>query len=139
MKKSIKYNYYNILSLKPRILMFLLMLFITTFLIIYYLTYIEVYSQEEYYAIFRKHYLYVNIPIQDSDIINNGKFLKINGTKYNYQIINIGLLNYDEINNIYYQEYVLQISKDFLDNEIKKISIYFQHKITFDKLIKIFT
>ena len=139
MQKSIKYNYYNLIKIKPKTIVFYIIMIFTIIFAIYYLLFLEVYSHRDYYAISHDGCLYFIVTMQNSDITNNGKFIKIDGEKYEYQIVSIGELNDDEISNSYYQEYQIKVSKNFLENEVKVLSIYYKHKITFDKLLGIFT
>ena len=57
---------------------------------------------------------------------------------YKYQINNISELKIDEIRMINYQTYELVINATFKQNEIIKITIYYNKERIIDKLCRLF-
>ena len=82
------------------------------------------------YGIYNENYIYINVPIDNSDTLANGDYIKINKNKYDYKINYISEMKVVE--NINYQEYIISINECFRQNEVVDITFYYNE----EKLIK---
>ena len=110
---NIKYHLYHV---------FIIITIIVLIISIYILN-IKVYNAFNTKGYIKNNKLVLNIPIENSDAIINGKYLKIDNIKYNYEIENISEILLS--NNINYQEVILNIENDFKENTITDVTIYY--------------
>ena len=110
---NIKYHLYHVF-----IIVTIIVLIISIFLL-----HIKVYNAFNTKGYIKNNKLVINIPIENSNIIINGKYLKIDNKKYNYEIENISEILLS--NNINYQEVILNIENDFKENTIIDVTIYY--------------
>ncbi len=110
---NIKYHLYHVF-----IIVTIIVLIISIFLLN-----IKVYNAFNTKGYIKNNKLVINIPIENSNIIINGKYLKIDNKKYNYEIENISEILLS--NNINYQEVILNIENDFKENTIIDVTIYY--------------
>lgn len=110
---NIKYHLYHVF-----IIVTIIVLIISIFLLN-----IKVYNAFNTKGYIKNNKLVINIPIKNSNIIINGKYLKIDNKKYNYEIENISEILLS--NNINYQEVILNIENDFKENTIIDVTIYY--------------
>lgn len=129
-----KYNYYNLINLKPKFQVLTIIILILMILSLFVSVNIKVFSKKDFYAIYLDGYLYINVDINNSDIINRGKYLKINDDKFEYKIAQISELQLDEINSINYQTYKIPFDKQLINNEVKQITIYYDDNYLYKKI-----
>ena len=110
---NIKYHLYHVF-----IIVTIIVLIISIFLLN-----IKVYNAFNTKGYIKNNKLVINIPIENSNIIINGKYLKIDNKKYNYEIENISEILLS--NNINYQEVILNMENDFKENTIIDVTIYY--------------
>ena len=110
---NIKYHLYHVF-----IIVTIIVLIISIFLLN-----IKVYNAFNTKGYIKNNKLVINIPTENSNIIINGKYLKIDNKKYNYEIENISEILLS--NNINYQEVILNIENDFKENTIIDVTIYY--------------
>ena len=115
-----KYNYYNLNNIKPKFYL-LGMLLILLIIVLIIILNCKIYDSSTYYAVYQDGYLNINVMLDDTDTIIKGEYLKIENDKYNYNINKISELLVDNINYVNYQQFQIDIDKDFLENEIIKI------------------
>lgn len=117
-----KYNYYNLVNMIPRIdwLVVIFTLFIICFMPVLFLGKIYVYKKA--YAIYRDNYLYVDLNIDDSNLLINGDYLLINGKKIKYLIEEISDINFGTSGN--YQTFKISIDEAMKNNEISLIKVF---------------
>ncbi len=82
-------------------------------------------------------FVYVKIPIDYSDTLKNGEYIKIGTERHAFEIISISPIEVEPTNLIEYQEYTLKIDKDSLENEVMDITIYYMKEKILDKVKKI--
>ena len=125
-----KFNYYNLINLKPK--SFLIGLNVLIFIILVFV-YINnyLYSFQEMDAIYEDGYLLIENNNNNSDTIIKGKYLVINNQKENYEIIQI--YNNDQ-NKIIYK---LKINSTYTNKQIINLKIYYKQRIINVK--KVFT
>lgn len=80
--------------------------------------------------------LVVAFPTVYSDILNEDTILSINQKNYDYQILQISDLMYDDIRQINYQNYIFQISEKYPLNKIVNVTFYYNKEKIFRKVIK---
>lgn len=129
-----KYNYYNLINLKPKFQFLINIILILTILTIFVSINVKIFSKKNFYAIYLDGYLYINVDINNSDIINQGKYLKIDDDKFEYKITQISELQLDEINSINYQTYKIPFNKQLINNEVKQITIYYDNNYLYKKI-----
>lgn len=100
------------------------------------LTY-KVYDIYEIVGISTGDTVVINVPLDYSDTIKNGEYLKINDRKYDYEILDIGGLEYDLELGLNFQSYSLKIEESFKKNEVLKIKIYYDYEKIIKKIKKI--
>lgn len=129
-----KYNYYNLINLKPKFQFLINIILILTILTLFVSINVKIFSKKNFYAIYLDGYLYINVDINNSDIINQGKYLKIDDDKFEYKITQISELQLDEINSINYQTYKIPFDKQLINNEVKQITIYYDNNYLYKKI-----
>ncbi len=129
-----KYNYYNLINLKPKFQFLINIILILTILSLFVSIKVKIFSQKSFYAIYLDGYLYINVDINNSDIINQGKYLKLDDNKFEYKITQISELQLDEINSINYQTYQIPFDKHLINNEVRQITIYYDNNYLYKKI-----
>jgi hypothetical protein len=122
---SYKYNYYNIINIKPNNHLLLIAITSILLLIIGCLLYVEIYDTKTFYAIANDGILNLDIEIDNSDTVINAQFIKIGDKYYKYRIVNIGDVEVDANNFINYQTYSLIVNRSFQNNEVNKVTFYY--------------
>lgn len=99
------------------------------------------FSNKSYYdtykimAISDTNYLYLNVPLDYSDTLNNGDYLKINDKKYLYEIIDIS--DIEVVENINYQVFTIKVEEEFKNNEVVNVVIYHNQEKIIKKIKKL--
>ena len=96
----------------------------------------SLYDRLDLVAVSDGNNLVVAFPIVYSDILNEDTMLSINQKNYDYQILQISDLMYDDIRQINYQNYIFQISKKYPLNKIVNVTFYYNKEKIFRKVIK---
>lgn len=130
-------NYQRLLNIKCHKLSMLLIVFILLIIFSIYLGNLEVYERYNLMGIYKENYLYVNVPLENSDTIIKAEYLCINRKKYKFKISNISDLLYDYSLNVNYQEIIMNIEKVFLENELVNITFYYNKEKLYKKIINI--
>ena len=117
-----KYNYYNLINMLPRIdwLVVIFVSFIICFMPVLFLG--KIYESKNVYAIYKDNYLYVDMNVDDSNLLINGDYLLINGKKIKYFIEEISDINFDTSGN--YQTFKIGINGVMKNNEISLIKVF---------------
>jgi hypothetical protein len=112
-----KFNYYNLLNLRPKSFLILLLVTIFIFTILFFIFNSNIY--EIYYldGTYKDNYITVYDNNNNSDTIINSSFIIINNKKYKYEIKNV------EINNNTYV-YKITLNKSF-DSQDYNIAFYY--------------
>ena len=95
---------------------------------------IEIYDVYNTYAYYKEGNIVLNIPINYSDTILNGEYFKIDDEKVDLEVLYVSdiLINTDTLVN--YQEIIVSSAKDYPENLIINISIYYNKEKVFDKI-----
>lgn len=95
---------------------------------------VEIYDVYNTYAYYREGNMVLNIPINYSDTILNGKYFKIDDEKVDLEVLYVSdiLINTDTLVN--YQEIIVASKNDYPENLIINISIYYNKEKVLDKI-----
>ena len=95
---------------------------------------VEIYDVYNTYAYYREGNMVLNIPINYSDTILNGEYFKIDDEKVDLEVLYVSdiLINTDTLVN--YQEIIVSSAKDYPENLIININIYYNKEKVFDKI-----
>ena len=98
---------------------------------------IEIYDVYNTYAYYKEGNIVLNIPINYSDTILNGEYFKIDDEKSDLEVLYVSdiLINTDTLVN--YQEVIVASSKNYPENLIINISIYYNKEKVLDKIKKL--
>lgn len=98
---------------------------------------IEIYDVYNTYAYYKEGNIVLNIPINYSDTILNGEYFKIDDEKSDLEVLYVSdiLINTDTLVN--YQEIIVSSAKDYPENLIINISIYYNKEKVLDKIKKL--
>lgn len=96
----------------------------------------EIYDTQTFKGISKENNIYLHIPIIYSDTFKNGSYIMINKDKRYFEIESISEILVDESSFLQYQEYVLKTDKEFKDNEILILTIYYNKEKILDKIKK---
>ena len=99
---------------------------------------VEIYDVYNTNAYYKDKHLVFDIPITYSDTILNGKYLKIDGKKCDYEVIYVSDMLIDANTFINYQEVIVDIDEEFPENLVIMTSIYYDKEKVFTKLKKLF-
>ena len=122
---NIRFKYFSISIVIIGILMITLLLSI----------FIKTYTSYQTLGIYMQGVIVVSVPIENSDAVNNGDYLTINGKQFKYKIEDISELQVVNFNN--YQDYYININKNFRNNEVVKITFYYDKQIVLKKIMEI--
>lgn len=98
---------------------------------------VEIYDVYNTYAYYREGNMVLNIPINYSDTILNGKYFKIDDEKVDLEVLYVSdiLINTDTLVN--YQEIIVASKNDYPENLIININIYYNKEKVLDKIKKL--
>lgn len=89
------------------------------------------------YGTYQNNSFYLDIPLDNSDAIKNGYYLKTQNKIYEYDIKEVSeLKNYNDIN---YQTYIITFptQEKYINNEIEKITFYYKKQRIITKIFDI--
>lgn len=87
-------------------------------------------------GIYNDGLIYVEVPIDYSDTIKNGEYVKIDNEEYTYEIKAIGAMEVDASTFLNYQVFSICLDEEFLNNEVIDITFCFNEEKIFEKLKK---
>lgn len=118
-------NYYKLRNL-PQFKFYIIGIIITIiFLVILILSFfLKVNKKVECFGIYENKILKIQINSELSDIIKNNNVLYFNNMKTSYEIIRFG--NYEFINNNVYEMIEIAVDEWIYNNEVGKVTIYYE-------------
>ena len=130
-----QYNYasLNYLTYKEHVLLIFWFIIIITSFVISFNT--KAYSSYKTYGIYLDNHLYVDIPIDNSDAVKKGIYLKIDDQKYDIEIEEISDLQVE--GNINYQTYSLKSFTEYKNNQVVEITFYYNKQRMIKKIINL--
>ena len=123
----------NYLTYKKHVLLIFLFIIIITSFVISFNT--KAYSSYKTYGIYLDNHLYVDIPIDNSDAVKKGIYLKIDDEKYDIEIEEISDLQVE--GNINYQTYSLKSFTEYKNNQVVEITFYYNKQRIIKKIINL--
>lgn len=81
--------------------------------------------------------LIINIPTNYPDTINNMEYIKVDNKKYLGKVINISEVKLDAASLINYQEVKFATNIDVVDNQVFKVSVFYNKEKVIKKIKKI--
>lgn len=133
---SINNNYFYLLNLKPKYSRFITISLLMVIILIYFFKTTKIYSKSAFYAVSDGGYLYINVNIEDSDAVNNIKFIEINNKKFSCNIEEISEIKIEEATHVNYQTYKLSTEDISIDNQIKKVIVYYNYNYLYKKIAR---
>lgn len=133
---SINNNYFYLLNLKPKYFKFITVSLLMFIILIYFFKTIKIYSKSAFYAVSDSGYLYININIEDSDTVNNIEYIEIDNKKFSCNIQAISEIKIDEDTHVNYQTYKFATEDNSLNNQVKKVIIYYNYDYLYVKIAK---
>lgn len=130
-------DYNTLLNIKIKRNYFLFIFLIGVFFLSFKILQIEIYESYNSKAFYQDGFIYLSVPIDYSDTITSGEYLKINKEKYEYKLLNIGDIEIDEVNLINYQVITIEVDKEFKNKEVLDITIYYKKEKIFNKIKEI--
>ncbi len=98
---------------------------------------IEIYDVYNTYAYYKEGNIVLNIPINYSDTILNGEYFKIDDEKSDLEVLYVSDILIDTDTLVNYQEVIIASSKNYPENLIINISIYYNKEKVLDKIKKL--
>ena len=98
---------------------------------------IEIYDVYNTYAYYKEGNIVLNIPINYSDTILNGEYFKIDAEKSDLEVLYVSDILIDTDTLVNYQEVIVASSKNYPENLIINISIYYNKEKVLDKIKKL--
>lgn len=129
------HSYYSLINMPYKKHYIIIAIFVLLLSLIIVSCCINGYSVYNCYAISDGNHIFIDIPIDNSDAVKKGKYIKINKQKYNYKTINISELKNNGIVN--YQTYELEINQSFIKNEMLRTTFYYHSQKIIKKIVKI--
>lgn len=130
-------DYFDILIIKPKYKVKFIIMIIILIVILLFLFNFQVSNTLKLKGIINNNEIILNLPVKYSDTLIDGKFIKINNTKYLYKITNISPIKIDEQNMINYQTIHLKINEKLYQNQIIDITMFFQKEKLINKIKRI--
>ena len=129
-------SYQRLLNMPYRNYFGFFIVIVLIFLLSIYIGSKSLYDRLDLVAVSDGNNLVVAFPTVYSDILNEDTILSINQKNYDYQILQISDLMYDDIRQINYQNYIFQISEKYPLNKIVNVTFYYNKEKIFRKVIK---
>ena len=130
-----KSSYYFLQNIKYKNNLFLI-IFLGIFIILINLSFfLEIYSYFNTYGIYENGFIKVNILLENSDNITLSDKMKIKNEEYSFKINSISNLLSENYQN--YQIYTLKTNINLKENEVVKITFYYNKEKIIKKIFKI--
>jgi len=96
---------------------------------------LSTYSSFAFMALYKDGALIIDVPINNSDAVNKGNFIKVQNSKYTYEVLETG--NIKTVNYINYQEYKIKINESFKENQVIEVTFYYKKQKIIKKILDI--
>lgn len=129
-----KHYYEQLLKIEyktPILLICIICIFALVIILSFLLETYDVYTNNAIY----NDYLLISVPIENSDAVINGEYVIINNKKYTYKVMEISELKVNSYQN--YQDYKLWINTEFKQNEVLKITFYYDKEKIYKKIVDV--
>ena len=130
-------NYLDLINIKYSFKKGLFILVLTLFLLIIYILNLSMYESISTYGYFEEDKIVTKLSIDNPDIINTLKYIKIGSKDYKAEIVDISDVMLDNESFVNYQIVKLKINDRFNNNEAFKFDIFYNEEKVYKKLKKI--
>lgn len=131
-------SYHDLLNIRYKLFFKILLIVIIMLLFFIKISFKEVYDVYNCYGYIINKNLMVNIPIDNPDTINKLEYIKVNDVKYDKNIINISPILLDQASLTNYQEITMDIAKNYAENQVLKVTFYYNKEKVLKKIQKLF-
>ena len=98
--------------------------------------FINISKKISFYGVYKDNVLKIQINSELSDILKNQKHIEFNDTKTAYKILRYG--EYEIVDNKIYQEVDLAIEKNFSNNEVGLVELYYDKQTIIKYVFELF-
>ena len=128
-------NYQMLLNIKYR--QFILISIVVILLVICFILGFSLESYDKYmtYAVYNENNLQISVPINKTNNVINSEYILIDKQKYSFSINYIS--NIEVENMVNYQNIYLNNGEKYLDNQVLKITFYYNKQRIIKKIINV--
>lgn len=130
-------NYLDLINIKYSFKISLFILSIVFIIILGYVLNLNIYESYNTYGYVQDELINIKISIENPDVLTSLKYIKIGSKNYNAEVKEIGEVMFDKENIVNYQMVKLKIDERLNNNEVFKISIFYNEEKVYEKLKKI--
>ncbi len=132
-----KINYDKLKNLKQiKYFYIVALLFITLIVLIIIASNIKVHHKLTFYGIYNDKKIVFKVNNKLSDIIKNNNLISFNNENTTYKVLEFG--DYEINNEEIYQDITITVDKEFIDNEIGLITIYYNKETILKYILDLF-
>lgn len=131
-------NYDWLLNIKSKNFRFFIIVPVLIAIIVVYMIKCDTYDKYGAMGVFEENFLIIQLPIDATEFVTNGDYLKINDKEYSYKIEEVSQMSYDYTLNVNYQIVKLAIADlKLLENEAVKVTFYYNKEKIINKVISL--
>lgn len=130
-------NYEKLLNIPYKTYALFISIILISIIVFIIILNIKVYDVYNTYAIFKDGNLILYIPTTYSDTLLNAEYYKLDEDKCDFNVLYVSEVLLDTTKMVNYQEVIIDIDKDLVDNAITNISIYYDLEKVLDKIKKL--
>lgn len=132
-----KINYYKLQNLSQLNFYKIIIFIILNILILLIVgCFISIYNKASFSAIYNNNILTIKINNKLSDTLKNNKYIVFNDVKTGYEILEYG--EYEIIGNEIYQKVNLSVDKEFINNEVGIVELYYNKQRIIKYIFELF-
>ena len=129
------YNkFQDLINLTPQNKLYSVVVIITV-IFMYYLFTVDIYTIFITKGYYKDNMLYMSVEYNDTSKVNDAVVMSINNDKVKFKINNIGEIKLDEHNLVNYQDYIIDLDKQYKNNELLDIKMYYNKERVYKKLL----
>ena len=129
------YNkFQDLINLTPQNKLYSVVVIITV-IFMYYLFTVDIYTIFITKGYYKDNMLYMSIEYNDTSKVNDAVVMSINNDKVKFTINNISEIKLDEYNLINYQDFIIDLDKQYKNNELLDIKMYYNKERVYEKLL----
>lgn len=129
------YNkFQDLINLTPQNKLYSVVVIITVIFMCYLFT-VDIYTIFITKGYYKDNMLYMSIEYNDIPKVNDAVVMSINNDKVKFTINNISEIKLDEYNLVNYQDYIIDLDKQYKNNELLDIKMYYNKERVYEKLL----
>ena len=129
------YNkFQDLINLTPQNKLYSVVVIITVIFMCYLFT-VDIYTIFITKGYYKDNMLYMSIEYNDTSKVNDAVVMSINNDKVKFTINNISEIKLDEYNLINYQDFIIDLDKQYKNNELLDIKMYYNKERVYKKLL----